>query len=1828
MTLPPQVRYFIPDTTPPYLDHFDLDLNSNVLSLVFSKTVNASTLKMGGITLQSYVSINNATVSYTLTNGVFMTIDRPVIQIQLTTFDSNQLRSLPILTKSSNTTYISMTSGTIYDMVSLPLVTVNSSSAQKVNNFTSDTSSPSLTQFSINLSQETLTLNFSETVQISSFDATQVTLFYGNISYTLSGGAVLNQTNTPNVTLTLTTTDLNMIKFLYPLATGMNATYIAITMLGVTDVFGNPLIPVPALVASGFVADMVAPRLLSFGLDMNLGTLTITFSETVNTSSLSASGITLQSSANTTIGPFVLSSTSFSPSPNGTVVQVNISAVDLNALKQLTYLALNSSTVFLSLNPGTVLDMSGNPVVAIPASSALPASMYVRDMTRPQLVSFVLDRNVGVLTLTFSETVNATSINVTGLSLQSSSTSNLDSVPLTGGVASNISSYIITITLLSSDLNLIKSHAGLATSVNNTYITSTSLLVSDMFTNPLIPIITANALEAYLVVADRTSPTLKAYDLDMNAGTITFFFSESVNASTFDPTQLTLQNAQTATAYTMNYTLTGFSNQSLVSTVAGTIIAFQISTTDINNIKMMVAMATSQNTTYLSLTSGFIQDQSGNPIVNVSTAAGSQVQKYTPDTSCPSLDAFQLDLNVGLLLLTFNEPVNSRVLNVTGITVQNLKMNPTVKYTLTGGSLNCSQYTVVVVLVLSSYDLNLLKSKTALNAMATSPQNTFVHLTPLAIADSYGNMYCNVTQPLGAVTVLPDQIQPVLLSFNLDMNTGVLTLNFSEVLDLAHVYNLGSITFLSAPINATLISSLFPTASPMMITTANDSINSTQTASNGTSANNQTVSSNSTAANSNQTSLNASSISLSTLLSASGVSYYTLTGGAASINLTSTPNVVTILLTPADLNAIKNTSGLARSPSTAYISTATGLAYDFQGNQVVPVSPLGPLPVSVYVPVYTPPSLLSFTLDMNSNKLTLTFSETVNLSSLLPPAITLQSAPSLVPGQSQTLQGGGTAYFDPLTPTIVHILLTSTNSNAIKLTRILAKTLNSTYMSLTPSLVTNTFGIRVVAINYTSALPGTLVPDTTPPHLVSFSLNMSSEVLALTFDEAVSASSIQPISITLQPTSSSSQLDSVQLHGGNVTLVDSTVIYIQLSKADLNTVKINYNLATSANDTCISFASTAAADLAVPSNRVAAGVTCMVTFTPDLVPPQLVTFAVNVNSSQLILNFDEPIDMATFNVTAITLQSSKVARVGVENVSLTGGQASTINQLQVTVTVTNTDLNLIKQGNLLLRSLMTSFISISASLVEDTSGNAVAVISTASALQASMYVGDGRNPRLLSFDLNMNNGYLTLHFSETVNVSTVNFGGITLQSNSHVDSNSTNLYTLTKGTVLTASNSPDVVLALNNADLNALKTRGIATNNLTTWITLTGAVTDTTALVVLDIVNGVNALPVTLYAPDVNVPMLLSFTIDLNTGTLVLSFNETVNANTLDTTQLTLASGRNVSDSAHTYTLTNTSSTTNQLNLPTLAIALSVFDLNRIKQITVLCMSRNNSYLYLTGLTVADTFGNLNLRVPPSQAIQALLFTPDKTPPMFVGFDLDMNTGTFTLTFSETVNSATLYLYGMTLYNNPSSPTAYYQLRGPYANVSTPFNVIKVVVNNNDLNAIKALAPLLATSNLANPYTSSDTFLDMTSFTIRDMNGNNVTVSPPLPVTLFIPDTTPPQLLSFSIDMNKGQLTLNFSETVQSGTLILGDLSLLSNATFVPIPYNPADQQQLTGGTVLTSANSFSVTFQLSNEDSNTIKAKNMCTRALGVLNCYMAYGTGAVEDMSNNSIIGCRYLH
>jgi len=52
---------------------------------------------------------------------------------------------------------------------------------------------------------------------------------------------------------------------------------------------------------------------------------------------------------------------------------------------------------------------------------ALPVENFVPDTRRPLLRSFDLDKNFGILTLHFSETVSVKRINVTGLCLQATS---------------------------------------------------------------------------------------------------------------------------------------------------------------------------------------------------------------------------------------------------------------------------------------------------------------------------------------------------------------------------------------------------------------------------------------------------------------------------------------------------------------------------------------------------------------------------------------------------------------------------------------------------------------------------------------------------------------------------------------------------------------------------------------------------------------------------------------------------------------------------------------------------------------------------------------------------------------------------------------------------------------------------------------------------------------------------------------------------------------------------------------------------------------------------------------------------------------------------------------------------------------------------------------------------------------------------------------------------------------------------------------------------------------------------------------------------------------
>ena len=606
----------------------------------------------------------------------------------------------------------------------------------------------------------------------------------------------------------------------------------------------------------------------------------------------------------------------------------------------------------------------------------------------------------------------------------------------------------------------------------------------------------------------------------------------------------------------------------------------------------------------------------------------------------------------------------------------------------------------------------------------------------------------------------------------------------------------------------------------------------------------------------------------------------------------------------------------------------------------------------------------------------------------------------------------------------------------------------------------------------------------------------------------------------------------------------------------------------------------------------------------------LIAFGVDVNATTITIVFDEPINITSINLTELTLQAASTQLPGVEEFTLTGGNYTTVDQLTFIITLTEADGNRIKQLTNLLRDNMTSFVRITSEFAVDMNDNPVTEINASMALQAVSFIDDTTRPVFTGFDLDTNTGILILHFSETVNTTSIDFTGITFRQQQTLSSPQ---HTLTNGTLLSTNNSRDVFILLDNDDLNVLKTLDIGRDNSSAYIVVdSNTIVDIVNQPVVD--NSLNPLLVTEYTTDDTPPLLESFYLDFTAETLTLYFNETVDRTTLDVTQITICNTNSSSTANMTYTLTNVSISLGE-NSPIIVIRLGLFDLNELKRMPYLATSVENAFIHFTNYTVSDTFGNAVVPIDEYDKLQVTNVTNDNINPVLEGFELDMNTGVLTLSFSETVNSATLDTAGITLYSSQTLLDINYTLSGDYVTVSPPSNIIQLEIVNNDLNEIK-FRRMLAVSN-------ETTFLSISPITIRDMDGNFVDQSNIFPTIRHTPDITPPMLLGFTIDMDLGQLMLSFDETVMEDSLMFTFLALRNNASGM---FTDDTQHLLTNGMTI-SPDSDIITMQLSVDDLNEVKRKDLCRRFIGAADCYLVMQTEAIQDMSTNRLQGCRRL-
>ena len=765
----------IADTTPPTLESFRLNLTCNELLLTFDETIFVDNIDLTHFILQS--APNSTFVHLTMSSNISENYSTEVV-ISLSTYDLDRIKIDTTLAVSTDTTQLWLRVDAVKDMAG------QSNNEQIVNSSHTypDLVPPQLRTFVFDLDSGIAILNFNEAVNTSSVNIAGLSFMdavNGSVVFTLSGITV-NNPNGQRVTLILEENDLNEIKQNTSLLTAMTNSYLALSEIFIQDMNYNDLEPVVNKIADNFIFDVTSPELLEFDLDMTLGHLILKFNETMNASSFNPTGLILQSEDFSEMSEtqYQLTGGSLLYDTDDTQLILVIDTTDLNEIKSRG-IARDNYTSWLALSNSTVRDMSDRPVrPLINGLNTKNVTNYTKDMESPQLFNFTLNLTSEMLILTFDETVDVYSLNVTQIVLQNTSNEPLLSYHTLSEASRPILVFepVVTVNLSINDLNEIKILLELGTTTDNTFISLTTEAISDRAGNPVEELPSSDALRAQVVYGDTIMPSLDYFDFDLNEGVLTLYFSETVSVNSIVFAAFTILNGTSSNAE--SYQLIG----GRVLDDDGPVVQVQLSDFDLNEIKHNQYLAsgsgnTSDNT-YLIITSAAINDTSENPVMQQLSESALRARNFTSDTTPPELVGFVLDLDSGVVTLNFTEAVNGDTLNSTGITFRNINSSNATYYTLTGGYSQHSEQDILEVAI-TDFDLNNIK---ALLDLATSENNTYLDLVEASVEDTSGNPAVIVTSEdaPSATNVSPDETSPILLSFNFDMNTGNLTMSFSE----------------------------------------------------------------------------------------------------------------------------------------------------------------------------------------------------------------------------------------------------------------------------------------------------------------------------------------------------------------------------------------------------------------------------------------------------------------------------------------------------------------------------------------------------------------------------------------------------------------------------------------------------------------------------------------------------------------------------------------------------------------------------------------------------------------------------------------------------------------------------------------------------------------------------------------------------------------------------------------------------------------------------------------------------------------------------------------
>ena len=376
------------DTIMPNVSFHVLDLNSNILQVIFDEPVLMESINISGFKLTDAMGITTVSLSdstllnislFNDCNGLYATNELRTIYLLL---KNTSLTAVKTYNRFGNTTYFTfllIDDDSVFDLSGNGIVSTGSIAAADV---IADNSPAALVNFSLDMNIGRFVLTFSDVVDVSTLQIYEMSIQPAPYDT----GSTSTSKHTPNGVFSnmdssifqsdFTNPGLVQLKYKllkYKLATDITSTYLIMSAGAFNDIRGVDIIAITngnGLIASTYIRDTTPPVLISFDLNMySGGYISFTFDEPINRDrfnftlfSIQADSVNItNTSTNLTIDvtcPCSGSSSSSSSTKFGYTLTDDFQRL----LLEDPSVAINSSTTNLVIMQGGAFDASGNPI--------------------------------------------------------------------------------------------------------------------------------------------------------------------------------------------------------------------------------------------------------------------------------------------------------------------------------------------------------------------------------------------------------------------------------------------------------------------------------------------------------------------------------------------------------------------------------------------------------------------------------------------------------------------------------------------------------------------------------------------------------------------------------------------------------------------------------------------------------------------------------------------------------------------------------------------------------------------------------------------------------------------------------------------------------------------------------------------------------------------------------------------------------------------------------------------------------------------------------------------------------------------------------------------------------------------------------------------------------------------------------------------------------------------------------------------------------------------------------------------------------------------------